>query len=218
MRYVLQFLKIISDKSVGGHWYRAGKADITREYYSNAIWWYLLLRIWFLLLTFCLRTLLWNTSYEIEIAVNNKLLKIIHLHLFPCQLRRSIEVRYWVCAQSHSSDPATAGTMLLELTPVTREHLRRRSRFTMGALGCSEKVELSIRCVSSTINVQRNYDTIQILQIPPRTHSSRTAKPSVLKGFLQTPSELAHSADPSISKSNEALFFVSDARREDFVG
>ena len=88
--------------------------------------------------------------------------------MFPCRLSRSIEVRYWVCNQPHSFDPVTAGTMLLELTQVTRDHLRGVGSLwalwaTAQQINARQKVELSIRCVSSTINVQRNYDTPSLL-------------------------------------------------------
>ena len=59
--------------------------------------------------------------------------------------------------------------MLLELTQVTRDHLRARVGGSLWALWAAaqqinarQKVEISIRYVSSTINVQRNYDTFVV--------------------------------------------------------
>jgi hypothetical protein len=98
---------------------------------------------------------------------SKKLLKIFHLYLLPCRLR-TIKVRYWVCNQPHFFDPVPAETKLLELTQVTRDHLRdvAGSLWALWAtaqqINACQKVELSIRCVSSTINVQRNYDTFVV--------------------------------------------------------
>ena len=60
---------------------------------------------------------------------------------------------------------ATAGSMLVNLTKVTRENLRdvEGSLWALWAtaqqINARQKVELSIRCAFSTINVHWDYDT-----------------------------------------------------------